>query len=403
MPTVLDPAEVSDFVNKDTNRIVARMGKVLAYRSPYLNVLGGGTIPNISDTVRSIVQEQAVSAHSLVNPTFADTVNICGTTANRDKVGSKEYDYKLQTLRGRGPLVCVHKDKNAFKGAYIQGQMALESKIQQLINADIRHTLASRSGLKLVASSTTGFDTALQGDVQAIDTDFEGSIPDAALSFRLLHRATQVMREEMLVDPYEVDDGQEVFRFIGSIEQLEAFRDELGISTDHRYLAAGSYKIGEKTIRGYRFEGPYRGVAFGVDQQPLRFNELDGSGNPIYIEPEIEVATTKGHASRRNPAWIKAAYEVGLLMGKDSFDRLTPEQYTGEGTFKFNPQLWMGELKWHYEVDNGDNEWGDFGWHKYQIMRAYRPFRPHSICAIAYKRCAFDNGLTACNSTIDGV
>ncbi len=254
MPTPLDPAEVADFVSKDTDRIVARMGKVLAYRSPFINLLSGGTIPNISDSVRSVVQEQASSAHSMINPTFSSSTEVCGTTADRDKVGSKEYSYALEVLRGRGPLVCVHADRTAFKGAYVQGQVALESKIQQLTNVDIRYNLIGKSGCKLVANSTLGFGSSFAGDVQAIETAWPNQIPDAALSFRLLQRVLQVQREELMVDPYETEDGQEVFRFIGSIEQLESFRDELGIKDDHRYLASGSYKIGEKTVRGYRFE-----------------------------------------------------------------------------------------------------------------------------------------------------
>lgn len=403
MSKALNPAEVSEFVAKDVNRIVGRLGQVLAYRSPYINMLDGGTIGNESDVVRSIIAEPAVSAHSMTEPQFVLDKEICGTTANRDKVGSTEYSYALETLRGRGPLVCIHKDRTQFKGSYVQAQIALEKKVTQLTNVDIRRILARRSGLKLTASTSLSIENALQGDVQAIDTDFVHGIPDSALSFRLLHRVTQIMREEMLVDPFETVDGQETFRFIGSIQQLEVFRDELGIRDDHRYLAAGSYKIGEKTLRGYRFEGPYRGIAFGVDQQPLRFNEVDGDGNPIFIEPEIEVPVTNGFASRRNPAWINAAYEIGLLVGKDSFARLTPEQFTGEGSFKFNPQLWAGELKWHYKEDNDENEWGDFGWHKYQIQRAYRPFRPHSVVAIAFRRCAFDNGLVACPSSSDGI
>jgi hypothetical protein len=56
----------------------------------------------------------------------------------------------------------------------------------------------------------------------------------------------------------------------------------------------------------------------------------------------------------------------------------------------------MGELEWHYIVDNQCNQWGDFGWHKYQITRAYRPLRPQHIIPILYKRCRADLGLVAC-------
>jgi hypothetical protein len=72
-----------------------------------------------------------------------------------------------------------------------------------------------------------------------------------------------------------------------------------------------------------------------------------------------------------------------------------PEQYVGEGTFKYAPQLHGGELEWHYVKDNEANAWGDYGWHKYQITRAYKPLRPQHIIPISFKRKQVDLGLTA--------
>jgi hypothetical protein len=97
-----------------------------------------------------------------------------------------------------------------------------------------------------------------------------------------------------------------------------------------------------------------------------------------------------------NPAWLAATYEVGFLMFDNTFNRLVPEKYVGEGTFKYAPQLHMGELEWHYIVDNDCNQFGDFGWHKYQITRAYQPIRPQHVVPILYKRCTADLGLPDC-------
>jgi hypothetical protein len=84
-----------------------------------------------------------------------------------------------------------------------------------------------------------------------------------------------------------------------------------------------------------------------------------------------------------------------VLTAEGTFERQTPEQYTGEGTFKFAPQLHGGELEWHYVKDNDINEWGDFGRHHYQIERAYTPLRPQHIVPVIYKRPQVDLGLTA--------
>jgi len=56
----------------------------------------------------------------------------------------------------------------------------------------------------------------------------------------------------------------------------------------------------------------------------------------------------------------------------------------------------MGELKWHYVVDNDCNVHGDFGWHIYEITRAYKPVRPHWIIPVLYLRCEEDLGFQPC-------
>ena len=70
----IDLSAVQNFAAKDVNRIVGQIAKVLARKSPYMNVLKGGTIPNVSDVVRSIVQERAVMNASLAEPSFTNDV-----------------------------------------------------------------------------------------------------------------------------------------------------------------------------------------------------------------------------------------------------------------------------------------------------------------------------------------
>jgi hypothetical protein len=397
----IDLSAVQDFAVKDALRIVGQIAKVLARKSPFMNVLKGGTLPNVSDVVRSVVQERAVMNASLAEPTFTNDVSLCGTGADPDEVGSTTYEYQLQSLRGRGPRVCVKTSRTAFKGAYLQAQMALEKGILQIMNSDIRATLLRRSGVKFVAKKGVSFDTLVTGDAQAIDTDFYNSLPDAQMNFRTLYKLGTLLREDLLVEPFGTERG-DFFMVLASIDQIEAFRNDADVKEDLLYVTAGSFRLGNEAITGYQFQG-YRGFAFGVDSQPLRFNTIDGDGNPILIEPEIGVTVSKGKGARRNPAWVNAQYEIGFLIGGESFARLTPERYTGEGTFKFAPQLNMGELEWVAQRDNDCNLFLDYGQHIYQISRAYQPLRPHAVVPFAYKRCTFDTGLEVCLSSSTGL
>jgi hypothetical protein len=394
-------AAIQDFASKDVNRIIGQIGRVLARKSPYINSIDGGTLPNVSDVVRSVVEEMAVPAASLASPTFVNDTTLCGVGATPDQVGSTEYQFQLQTLRGAGPRVCVKQARTAFKGSYLQAQVSLEKTILQIINADIRFQYLIQSGVKYVVNSTQSFSANLTGDMQQINTQFAAILPDAPMNFKTLYRIGTFLREEMLAEPFATKDG-EFFQVMASADQLENFRNDADVKEDLLYLTAGSFKMGEEAISGYQFMG-YRGFAFGIDQQPLRATGFDGSGNLVLVNPIVSTAVTNGFAQRRNPAWVSAPYEVMFVIAGEAFKRLIPEQYVGEGTFKFAPQLAMGELEWTYFRDNDCNLYGDFGQHIYQISRAIQPIRPQNVCAIVYKRCPFDGNPLPCSTSSTGL
>ena len=393
----LNPADAYDFAQADLNRIVGNVSRALARKTPFTDILAGGTIAaNVSTVQRAIVQEEAYDNDSLARPTFQVDIQTCGKVGEDIEVGSKEFSFQLGTNRGRGPLVCIKTMRDAFEGVYLAAEDSIRKKVVQRVNSDIRATLTDRSGGKLIVRAGATFSQMYDGDTNAIDTLFPTTwLPDAPLNFKLLDYTGQHMRENLLVDGFEGSDSEPLLKFIGSQEIINYLRDDANIRTDHRYLTAGSYAVGKDSLLRYRWEGPYRGFAFGVDPMPLRFSTVDENGQPDFIEPLIRINSTKGKASRINPLWIRARFEVGLLCGADSFARLTPPQYTGEGSFRFPSQVSMGELKFKVIEDNGDNVWGDWGRHYFQIQRAYKPLRPHAITAIAFKRAGNDFGLTA--------
>lgn len=394
-------ATIQNFASKDVNRIIGQIGRVLARKSPYINSIDGGTLPNVSDVVRSVVEEMAVPAASLASPTFVADTTLCGVGATPDQVGSTEYQFQLETLRGAGPRVCVKQARTAFKGSYLQAQVSLEKTILQIINADIRYQYLKQCGIKFVVNSTQTFSQNLTGDMQQLNTQFAPVLPDGPMNFKSLYKIGTFLREEMLAEPFATRDG-EFFQVMASADQIENFRNDADVKEDLIGLTTGSFRLGEESIAGYQFMG-YRGFAFGIDQQPLRATGFDGSGNLVLVNPIISTAVTNGFAQRRNPAWVNAPYEVMFVIGGEAFKRLVPESYTGEGTFKFAPQLAMGELEWTYFRDNDCNLYGDFGQHIYQISRAIQPIRPQNVCAIVYKRCPFDGLPLPCSTSTTGL
>jgi hypothetical protein len=396
-----DPSDISDLASKDTNRIVGSIAKALAANAPYMNVIGGGTFPSgTSDSIRSVVQMQAAPGDSLAIPTFVCDTEICGQTGSQDLSGTVEFNLRLESFRGRGPNICVKKGYSAFKGSYVMAEDSLKKLITQYVNADIRAQLYLRSASKFTANANYDFNSLWTGGLETdLGVQFAPLLPTGPMTFKALHYIARYMKEVLFAEWYSQDKGMPHFRFIGGSDQVEYFRSEVGVQNIMVALTTGGYKLGETSLTAYSFEQSpaYRGIAFGVDQRPLRFNEFDENGLPVLIDPVTIVDQGNGKKyAKPNIAWIEADNEIGVLIADGSFERLVPERYVGEGSFKFAPQLHMGELEWHYQIDNQCNQWGDFGWHKYQITRAYRPLRPQHIVPIAYKRCKADLGLVNC-------
>ncbi len=404
MADCIAPETLSDISRKDSSRLVGTIAKSLAANSPYMNILEGGTFPSgVSDEIRTSVQMQAAPGDSLAIPTFVCDTELCGTQGLQDLTDAIDFTARLESKRGKGPRVCVKKGYAAYKSSYLSAEDSLKKLVTQYINADIRAQLYLRSASKFNATFGYDFDSLFTGGNETdIGVKFAPLLPSGAVSFKALHYLARYMKENLFADMFEAGgEGQAHFRFIGSSDIVNAFREESGVKDNLIALTNGSYKFGEVSLRGYSFEsaGAYRGIAFGVDQRPLRATGFSNSGLLNLVDPLVVVENAQKNTAyaKVNPAWLAAPYEVGFLFAQRSFRRLTPEKYTGEGSFKFAPQLHMGELDWHYHVDNDCNAFGDFGWHQYQITRAYQPERPQFVVPILYRRCTTDLGLVECD------
>lgn len=396
----ITPYTAQAIATKDSNRLQGQIAKALATNAPFVNILDGGVLPaGVSDTIRSTIQEQALPGDSLVNPTFVATADLCGPIDDVENVATTDYTYSLGTKRSRGPKICVKGSYAAYKGSYLMAEDSLKKLITQYISSDVRYTLLDRSGHKYIALLSEGaaFEDGLSGGENQIDTDWADVLSSdiGALSFKAVHKLARHLHEVTLAEMFADGTADQNYRLIGGSDLIESFRAELGVKEVLIAETTGGFKTGQGALTSYRWEGPYRGIKFGVDQRPLRASAFADQAL-TFVEPFVSVATTKGNAARVNPAWVAADFEIAFLIGKSTFERLVPEKYTGEGSFKFSPQLAMGELQWHYVIDNDCNQYGDFGWHKFEITRAYRPVRPASVVPILFRRCTSDTGIIEC-------
>jgi hypothetical protein len=399
--------DATDFASRDINRLVGSIAEFVGRKSPYADTIDGGTLENVSESVRSVVAEQTMPATSMVRPGFVPALQACGTLGGIDQVGSTEFIFTLLNYRGRGPKICIKTTRTAFKPSYVAAVNSLKKNLVLLTNADIRANYLDNGGCKLCAKAATAFSSVFRGDVNALQQPWPNQTPDSYISMRGLEYTMTFMRETLGVEPFDdptSDDG--VFKWIGSMDSLQHFRDELGVTQDLRALTTGRYSIGQRTIQGYTFSGPYHAILMGVDPVPLRASGVTTQSVtyggvtftalvPTFVEPYIQVTVTNGVAARPNPAWVSATYEVGFLFGRNSFKRLVPERYRVEG-WDFSPQITNGGLQFKQLIDAECNAWGDYGQHFYEIERAYQPLSPHAVCAVLYNRCTPSLGISVC-------
>lgn len=388
-------AEIVDLANRDTSRLMGDASTYTIQKLPYASVIPSGVIDNRSVLQRSVAIERALPSASLVRPAFVADELLCGTAGDQASLGSTEFEFQLEGIRGRGPMICYRQARTAWPSTYAGLYQSLQQSLLDITGADIRIALHDLSGCKLSAVSATAFENCFAGEMFAIGTNYPNVTPDGPISFRGLELAATHMRETLYAEPWDGGDTDEgTALFIAGQNAIQLLRDEADIRDDTRALVTGKYAQGEETVTGYRFKGPYKGISFAIDPMPLRATSLT-AGQPNFVEPLVARDVTVGTAGRPNSSWITATYEVGFLIFKNSFRRLVPEEYKVAG-FDFPAPIDNEGLKFKWLDDADCHLFNDYGLHLFTINRAYKPEKPHAVCPVLYRRCSSDTGIVVC-------
>jgi hypothetical protein len=399
----LSSADFSSGIHSQVSILRNELIRFIALNDPYANLVDGGTTPNgMGEQIKTIVTERLVTNQSLTQPVFVHTIDSCGVIGESAEFGQTVFTTQLDTLRGKGPTICLNQARYAVEDSYRIACQNLSDAIKTVFSADIRNQLLVNSGVKAVLKATaTNLAQILTGGYNQVAVNFIGGLPTTAVTHKFLVALSNYMRDNLSPEFFGDGAGQH-FVFISSSDQTEALRNQAGVLQDLQAFAKGSFSDAKNELMKYAFiDYPYRQIKLAIDQQPLRFDTVDANGFPVLIEPLVRTVTDSGVANHTNPHWVHAKYEVGFLVSKGTFRRLVPERYVGEGCFKWEPQFIMGELDWSNIKDNVCNPWGDFGYHIYQIVRAFQARRPHGVVPVLYKRCALDFGFSTCTEVTD--
>lgn len=389
----LEPSDYAQLISNQNTKIKLAIVKHIAFNDPYSNLMrqekfesGWGSLQTAAATPRAAMNQ------SLTEPAFTAFDQSCGLQGNPAYYGNYTYSATPGVLQGTTNPICVRQQYFAVERLLSQSIEMLKRGVSSIVSADNRSNLLNLSGSKYVVplpsqSAAAGFT----GSEWAVSTAFNGNLPGTQLTFKAAQWVYNTMKYDYEPEQFgEGADGHAVL--ITSQELNDAMRNEAPLNNVLVASTTGGYKDGHDGLWKYAFiDSNFRGLKFAIDPKPLRFNQIDGSGFPILIEPYLQVATNaSGLTWKTNPEWMYAAYEVAFLVFKNAFARLTPENYSGEGEAKWPTGMFGGELRWKNIEDNSCNTWGDFGFFQYRIVRAVLPQAPHYVCAILSKRCLGD-------------
>ena len=392
----------------DPTRIIAPIGASLAANVPYLSVLAQKTFEaQVSPIHVSVVQGRTVPGTSMTFPNFAvmGTVTDIGSNAGNSKGGTNAWQYQAKIYQDFSDVIALNVAYNAFKESLTSQLNSVQQYSTELINADVRGELFTRSGIKAVVQSSVAFYSTITGGQGIIDQPTPTVASDTRLTWNLLHRYARYMTQDLLLTKFGSGEAAHL-RFIGSADILEYLRQDLGgaagpgtyVTGPLGPLPAGAIAGNAEANKGmmqYIFKPLYRGIDLGEDQRPLRANFSGGAYQ--FVEPYLAVAGSTGTVEQVNPGWLVAEYEVGFLFAKNSFERQVPAKWVGEGKIKWAQQMFGGEIIFGAYPDMVKNFFQNYGVLAFQIGRAFRPYYPWAVLPIIYKRCQINDSLAACS------
>jgi len=402
----LQPSDYAQLISDQNTIIKLAVVKHIAFNDPYSNLVFQDTFESgYGETQTYAATPRAAMNQSLTEPDFTPYSESCQLNMAQAKYGNYNYSATPGVLQGQTNPICVRQQYFAVERLLSQSVEMLKRGVSSILSADLRANFLNLSGTKFVVPTPGGApEGGLTGSEWAVSTAFAGGLPGDRLTFQY----AKWLRDLMVYDyePELFGEGADSYAVLVTSQELnDALRTDAPVNNALVASTTGSFKDGHDGLWKYAFiDYNFRGLKFAIDPKPLRFDQVDGAGFPILIEPYLQVATNAaGLTWKTNPAWQNASYEVAFLFtNKNAFARLTPERYSGEGEAKWPSGFFGGELVWR-NYDESCNPWQDFGWFQYRIVRAVVPQAPHMTAAILTKRCrgSFTDATDTCPDLSD--
>ncbi|MBT8449775.1 MAG: hypothetical protein KJO69_08800 [Gammaproteobacteria bacterium] len=198
-----------------------------------------------------------------------------------------------------------------------------------------------------------------------------------------------LMREGAGEHAYSMQGGEYIFLLVVSHETSKFLRNQDdAVKEDYRESSRS-----DERLRGIGFTPThsYNGFVHITDPTPRRFThggpDYDAQVAPFYKDGNDKIV--------QNPAYEAATFEDSAIFVKSVYECLVPPSISSISKAEFDPQNYIGDIKWKNYPDKVENPDGTIGNYRAVLQSGIRPRMVEFGIGIRHLRCVGE-GLIAC-------
>lgn len=344
----------------------------------------------MAETLQSLTVERNLPANidTWTPITPNEGTNNCVPVADVVPRGSTIRNVTLEQKAIESEDICVNDTRNAYN---------VTEQIKHMFE-NLREVISYTWKRKAMLDY---FDISENKIVAAAGMPVSSShMPTLAATSQLTQKMLNKIYMDLIANSAELDggslgmqDGRPQFILVTDAETSDTIMRE--DSTNTAFLW-NSKRVPE-LLSPLGVERGFRGFYHTIDNLPRRYTFAGGVWTEV--QPYETTAATKGTKAQIRPEYMAAPFTDSYVFLPSVFTFMVPDSISsvGSGT-QFNPQSYIGELKWKNIIDRTDNPDGNYGFYRAVLQSGSKPVKPQFGYVIRHLRCPDDIGLQACPS-----
>lgn len=347
----------------------------------------------MSDTQQVLTVERNLAANpdTWEQVAVSNNSNNCVPAVEEVPRGYTTREFSLVRKALESDTICVEDGRNA----YMTNQQI--QKMFENLRDNVAYVWKRRAQLEYVRVSEHKV-IATHGLPQAAG-DFPPLMPTTVLTQKILNK----IYVSLVANSAEIDGGSLVkvngrpqFILVTDMETSdEILRED---STNNAFL--WNDERVKELLSPLGVDRAFRGFMHTIDLLPRRFTFNGGVFTEV--QPYLTGAATSGYKAILNPAWESALITESYVFLPSVMSFAVPNSITTYGAgSSFNPQAYIGTVKWLNILHKTDNPDGNQGFYRAVLMSGTKPEKPQFGWVIRHLRCVGDIGHQECPATGD--